>query len=838
MNKFEFEHMVSLVDEKYIDEMFTDRLHNKKNKIFAGLCAAAAVIALICGIGFISGKINKDTDDIIADTTPDSIIIDEPVDYSQYFLNNEGYLFGFYVEPGWISCQFEAKYIKQFMPFDTSSYDDGAVSNIHFDHKDEAKYYGISLTGPNGISENANRMLGITVGKEGSILSRIPNIDRCTPVERLGVDVYGAEHASNYELYGFPSCFLMFSCGGRDYSISAGNMTYDEIGMIMDSIIRDGIPVENIELSEAYDVEYRDVDTVISLAEANTIKPFAGCVPQLDRISDMQLDGIGDMRYTGTVSYFARRNEAYELVPEYISYHYYKDSEKNMDITFFTKDSYIVPSEKTLQINNVTPGIFEHYMEDGNLFCTIECDGFKINIWANNCTDDEIYIFKNAVWDAISAPDKSDEISLAEAGQLKTFAGYVPQLEKIGDMNFRRCEYNSYANAEEELSVSYYSPDKEKGLWAFYESGGEPGYIMTDYVRLEDIAVNVVHDFGNPSGIEGCSVYSLTVDCGSFRIHINAICTPDEMWTWLSEVKKAYDGSELNYSGEHPLESEQVTLEYANEATAFSGFVPQLESIGGMTVGDVLYSEFFLDNKPVDSTLHIEYHDGDRFIITSYKQDLNMSDAGTIKFEDLTEDSAERFAGWSKLPDADFYNIAVRCGEFNIYIVGECSPETMREYIRQLKEHCPKYTALTLEEAAASGLTGGYVPMTEKIGDMTLEDGYCRIEEQPEVGQILRIKYRNTDFKYQNKTYNYYGKYISTFYFKSDSRVVGAAKFDDIAPAPSIDGIDLGDSQICKYRFVIDCGDGFYIRVESLCDEIEMWEYFTALKAAAANIGQ
>lgn len=833
MNKFELEHMISLADEKYIDEIFTDKIHNKKKSFLAGLGAAAAVLALILGIGFISGEINKDTDDIVAGKDPDSILIDEPVDYSQYFLNNEGYLYGFYVEAGWTSCQFEAKYIKNFMPFDTSSYDDGAVSKIHFDYKDEAKYYGISLTGPNGISENANRILGITVGKEGSILSRIPHIDKCTPVERFGVDVYGAEHDSNYELYGFPSRFLMFSCGGRDYIIDAINMTYDEIGMIMDSIIENGIPVENIDLSEAFDVEYRDVDAVISLAEANEIEPFAGCVPQLD--------SIGDMKYTGTVSYFARRNEMKKLVPEYISYHYYKDSEKNMDIRFFTKDSYIEPSEKTLHINNVTPGIFEHYTEDGSLFCTIECDGFKVNIWANNCTDDEIYIFKNALKDAIDNLDGHRK-TLAGANKMEAFAGYVPQLDRIGNMPYMDCYYNNYLDGREAVIVRYYDPEdnfydtdsmKHPFMQAIFNAGGKPMLSMKNYVTLEDITEDIVYDFADPSQFEGCSTYSITIDCGRLMIDINAECTPEEMWTYLREIAKAYDGSEINYSGERPIQNKDVTLEYANEATVFSGFVPQLESIGELFVRDIIYNEILV--KPADSTLHIEYLPNtsysSQYIITGYQQNLNISDDGTIKIEELTEDMAKETEGAAADPGNNSYRFAIKCGEFNIYIAAECPEETMREYLRELKKCGSKYTALTLEEAAASELTGGCVPLLEKIGDMTLEDGYCRIEEQPDGVQLLKIKYRNRDFKYQNEKYDYYGKYISLTYAKKTGTVTGAMKFDDIE-FHEPEHLDLGDSGVSKYRFTFDCGD-FYIGVEALCDETEMWEYFTALKAAA-----
>ncbi|MCH5348431.1 MAG: hypothetical protein J1E40_03845 [Oscillospiraceae bacterium] len=836
MNKNELRHMISLADERYIDEIFTDRLNKKKNKFLASFGAAAAVIALVCVIGFISGKINEDADDLVADTTTDSILIDEPVDYSQYFLKENLGIDGIAIDAGWMTCMFEAEYIKQFMPFDTSSYDDGAVSKICFDYKDEAKYYGISLTGPNGISENANRIIGITVGKEGSILSLVPYIDKCTPVERLGVDVYGAEHDANYELYGFPSRSLMFSCGGRDYSIGAINMTYDEIGMIMDSIIKYGIPVENIELSEAFEVKYGDVNATISLAEANTIEPFAGCVPQLESIGDMQL--------SENVSYFASRDEAHRLVPEYIYYTYYNGKSKDICIQYFTEDSDIEPSEKTLHIGNVTPGIFEHYMEDGNLFCTIEYNAFKVNIWANNCTDDEIYIFKNALVDAINNLDGHIK-TLSEANELDAFAGFIPQLDNIGDMTLTSCHYDNYLNGEEEIVIRYNTPeydDEDAGfmkypyIQAVFESGGMPAY-TSDYVRLEDLKINVVHDLAGLSSIEGCVSYNISVDCGSVMISINAVCTTDEMWTYLSEIAKAYDGSEINYIGEHPLENKEVTLEYANEATAFSGFVPQVESIGEMSVREVLYSEVAVGNKIVGSHLHIEYVPdtffGYPYIIAEYQLSNNTTGKDIVTIEKLTEELAETSAGFSVDPEGNFYTFSVLCGEFCINVTAECTEETMKEYIRELKKCASKYTALTLEEAAASELTGGCVPMLDKIGDMTLADGYCRIVEYPDGEQLLRIKYINRSFKYQNEDYDYYGKYISVLYAKKTGTITGTTRFDDIEFHDE-DRIDLEDSGVFKYRFTFDCGD-FYIGVEALCDEHEMGEYFRALKAANAD---
>ena len=848
MNKTELEYMISLADDKYIDEIFTDRINNKSKRLFAGIGAAAAVLALICGIGFAVSRTDS-SDDLIADTTPDSTlidVIDEQVDYSLYFRNKLEDLEpsnDFTIEgDGGVYCRFDFddEYMKNILPIDTSDFN-GGYSQLYFDYKDDVKYIVMRFSKREDKTLALIKSCDIYVGREGSLLSNF-KLDTAISQVRFDTEIYGVEYDN--KVLG-----LLFTTGGRDYMIEAKNMSYDDVGAVMDAVLINGISEEKFDLSKASELEYYSVSAYLSLAEANLIAPFAGCVPQLD--------SIGDMYFANHVVYSATRDVAHAFIDPNITYNYYDGGERDMSIMFYTKGSGIEPYENTVHINNVTPGLFSSFEQEDGIFCTIECDGFNVNIFGYHCTGDDVLTFRNALADAINNLDGHIK-TLAEANDIETFAGFVPRLDNVGSLTLKECYYNNYINGKEEIVVWYETPTddindvyfmKRPYIQAVFESGGIPSSTLANYVTLENITEDIVYDFADQeagrSGHEGCSMYSITVDCGKLTIGINANCTPAEMWMYLSEIAKAYDGSEINYSGEHPRENENVTLEYANESTAFGGFVPQTESIGELFLADVLYNELFAENKLVDSTLHIEYLPGTpynyQFIIAEYQESIDLSDAGSaniysIKIEDLTEDIAEITAGFPTDPEDNFYRFAIQCGEFYIYIIAECPEETMREYLRELKKCGAKYTALTLEEAAANELTGGYVPLLDKIGDMTLEDGYCRIEEQPDGVQLLKIKYRNRDFKYQNKDYDYYGKYISVTYAKKTGTIAGAVKFDDIEFADA-DHLDLEDSGIAKYRLTFDCGD-FYIGVESLCDEIEMLEYFTALKAAAANIGQ
>ncbi len=46
MNISEFERMISLADEKYVDEMFEDRIYGKRKNIFISFAAAAAALTV------------------------------------------------------------------------------------------------------------------------------------------------------------------------------------------------------------------------------------------------------------------------------------------------------------------------------------------------------------------------------------------------------------------------------------------------------------------------------------------------------------------------------------------------------------------------------------------------------------------------------------------------------------------------------------------------------------------------------------------------------------------------------------------------------------------------
>ena len=841
MNKAELGYMISLADEKYIDEIFTDRIHSKRKNIFAGMAAAAAVLALICGIGFAVSRTDS-SDDLVADTAPDSTlidIIDEQVDYSLYFRNKLEDLEpsnDFTIEgDGGVYCRFDFddEYIKNVLPIYTSGFN-GGYSQLYFDYKDDVKYIVMRFSKREDKTLALIKSCDIYVGREGSLLSNF-KLDTAISQVRSDTEIYGVEYDN--KVLG-----LLFTTGGRDYMIEAKNMSYDDVGAVMDAVLINGISEENFDLSKASELEYYSVSAHISLAEANLIAPFAGCVPQLD--------SIGDMYFANHVVYSATRDVAHAFIDPNITYNYYDGGERDMSILFYTKGSGIEPYENTVHINNVTPGIFSSFEQVDRITCTIECDGFNVNILGYHCTGDDVLAFRNALADAINNLDGHIK-TLAEANDIETFAGFVPQLENVGSLTLKDCYYINYINGKEEIAVWYETPTddindvyfmKRPYIQAVFESGGIPSSTLANYITLENITEDIVYDFvdqAGRSGHEGCSMYSITVDCGKLTININADCTPAEMWMYLSEIAKAYDGSEINYSGEHPRENEKVTLEYANESTAFGGFVPQTESIGELFLADVLYNELFTENKLVDSTLHIEYlpgtHYNYQFIIAEYQQSNEAAGIDIVTIEELTEEMAERSAGFATDPEDNFYNFTIMCGEFCINVIAECPEETMREYIRAIKEICPKYTALTLEEAERNELTGGLVPQIDKIGDMTLEDGYCRIEEQPDGVQLLRIKYRNRDSKYQNKDYDYYGKYISLTYAKKTGTITGAVKFDDIEFADS--GIDLGDSGVLKYRLTFDCGD-FYIGVEALCSETELVEYLTALKALETNTPQ
>ncbi len=291
--------MVSLADERYIGELFEQKLHNKNRHISVWFVTAAAAVALTVFIGgMLSGDGSERLDDLqvitmetvlsdfepVGDVFPEAVFkenipvdYDENFDYSVYFNSDE-------FEQVNEDCdftddyfEFDETYLESIIPFDVSEFPNvyGSVcvdeNNVplnvrldfvdSYDVKDDSKYMNIVV--------NSKCFLFTFKGLE--------------PVQRMGVDIYGCDMTNKSEK---KTLGAYFKSDGKYYTLYMVNMTYEEAIGVIDRLILSGFSADSFDLLKG--TECRTESRAVTLAEANEIEPFAGYIPQLERIGDME----------------------------------------------------------------------------------------------------------------------------------------------------------------------------------------------------------------------------------------------------------------------------------------------------------------------------------------------------------------------------------------------------------------------------------------------------------------------------------------------------------------------------------------------------------------------
>ncbi|MBD5140892.1 MAG: hypothetical protein HDT25_05695, partial [Ruminococcus sp.] len=473
MKRTDIERMISLADDRYIDEIFQDKITGKRRNIFVTFAAVAAALALTAGgIGYLVSNAGN----------ADKITADDPavsefgiVDYSLYFQNKDESAVEVEGDAGvltgatGISCYFsDSEYVKSVMPFDISGFAN-AECRFAYDYKDEIK--GIMIHADNLTEDNQKnvKMLDVEVYDRGELFPHL-SLGKSKSMKRYDIDVYGFDFREEDNTLG-----IIFAMDGKEYLIAGNYMSFDEIGLIMDSIIENGLWAESFDLAKA-EMEYGEIYGDITLGEANFIEPFAGHVPQIHKFGDMTLND-------NNVYYHAGRDEANGIVPQWLYFTYYDDGDQDICLQYFTDDANIQPLEKTVAIEDIELDKLSEFRDDGNNHAfTIDFGDFKVNVWTNNCNDNELLnciIAMRIGANGISG-NASRKISLIEANNIVPFAGYVPQAENIGGMHLASayCVESSFNGAVEDNTITfkYLQEETNKYITLYYTCEYDPTY--------------------------------------------------------------------------------------------------------------------------------------------------------------------------------------------------------------------------------------------------------------------------------------------------------------------------------------------------------------------------
>lgn len=541
--------MISLADEKYVDEIFEDRLSGKRKNIFVTFTAAAAALAVILGAGFIAANTVRSPD--ISETmpsgftaaTPDDILIDEAFDYSRFFENKitEQEVERLYKEEIIVGGSSDKKTdfgndaTRKAMPFDTSIFN-STSSTFFYDLEDNVEFISIHLGKNMSVSDDIEqlKMCDIVVFRESELFSKL-NLENYFPVQRYGVGVYGFETNTSKG----DNKAAIFCANGSEYMISGGqSMTYDEMGTIIDAVISNGISANSFDLSAGYG--YDIVTENISLAEANTVEPFEGHIPQSEIFS-----------LERSVSYLTFR-ENDEIVSQLMILTFTNPSGGYIDLNYYTNSEMNPYSyDRIISIWDITPEAISAFYDNEEYNFTLICDGFMINVTAK-CAADELWEYVSTINGGTSGNfDFSAFGTLAEANKLEHFAGYVPTVKEIGDMKISTENGSEVAVADSEeygrvLNICYqsevtsgdvYGGSDFKAIALTYTEKKEYNIPEAPIVHFEDILFADL-DAYKTDGIRGGgrSCYRFVIDCGTCFITVAADCTPDEMQTYITSL--------------------------------------------------------------------------------------------------------------------------------------------------------------------------------------------------------------------------------------------------------------------------------------------------------------
>ncbi|MBP1559915.1 MAG: M23 family metallopeptidase [Oscillospiraceae bacterium] len=140
----------------------------------------------------------------------------------------------------------------------------------------------------------------------------------------------------------------------------------------------------------------------------------------------------------------------------------------------------------------------------------------------------------------------SRAVTLAEANEIEPFARYIPQVSKIGDMEFsERSEYTASFEGGEmkyhEVRVEYcYMDDYEikRNIAAYYRKYDVEEYYESpaSAVRLDALTRDNLDGIARFEIDGETSFYRFYISIEDFYILVVASCSPDELWSYISEI--------------------------------------------------------------------------------------------------------------------------------------------------------------------------------------------------------------------------------------------------------------------------------------------------------------
>ncbi len=391
MNKKEIEHMISLADERYIEEMYTEKLRVKRKRPLMWFAAAAAVMAVaVGGISYLISSAGNNGKIVLENAVTAE---DRPNDYSIYFQNRTGGVSDAHIadaeKDDKIYVVTDKSKLDKALPFDTED-----IFTVTADVICDSKNNNVPYAAEVRFSYDTESKVNISMCDEGR-LSKV-NTENAVPEKMGNVDVYGFDMSTgsvnNYDI-----CLeAYFVSNGTEYIVTSKNTDHNKLGNIIYELISSDFNPRSIDISNARsDALFRSEE--VSIEYANRLEPFKDLVPDAQN---------GFVLYRGVICTYretAEGSEVYSLsvsfadVPPLPNTTYNKIIQLDYNTEYNGND---VQVGELLHISDITPENLVPVFGDGSSTkgsITVKCGAFYLTVYAENCSANEVWSYINII---------------------------------------------------------------------------------------------------------------------------------------------------------------------------------------------------------------------------------------------------------------------------------------------------------------------------------------------------------------------------------------------------------------------------------------------------------
>lgn len=393
MTEYELERMISLADDKYIEEAFEQKIPIKKR--FPAVLPFAAAAAVVCGLFFAARQHEMKIDDMIAAEVTDITTVTDLDEYNEnlrYWKYFDGDKSEAIIQPernSYYHVALPDDYTKEILNLDSAYESVGAM--ISFDKNDAVTYFNTDIF-PNGSSNFARvHLLIYPIYTEQPILP-----ENGTPETINGVEVYGFESGANSYIDEQRESVLQadFIIGNYGYSALLFSMDYKEAYDFTEMLIERKLTIDEFYSAEDFK------RSGMTLGQLWNIEPFGKFVPRKRQFGDMTLmegdtNGLTDYVETKVDDEIVRKtmymwysdmlgeNTGKEILFKFQSYNY--------------EFNYWYDEDKPVYIFDLVRSMMKHYAaedkpadEINSFDFRIDCGECIVDVKAT-CTEEELW---------------------------------------------------------------------------------------------------------------------------------------------------------------------------------------------------------------------------------------------------------------------------------------------------------------------------------------------------------------------------------------------------------------------------------------------------------------